>query len=92
MGSEHQELGQILSPQYYTHLEGKIRHFRKGNFIRSEDGVSPGHSSDYEDQDDYTNCSQQIATVHVVSDNKIFKLVFLNVLQKFHSLFNNNDL
>lgn len=67
MGSEHQELGQILSPQYYTHLEGKIRHFRKGNFIRSDDGVSPSHSSDYEDQDDYANCTQQIATVHVVS-------------------------
>lgn len=69
MGSEHQDMGQILSPQYYTQLEGKIRHFRKGSFLRNDDGLSPGHSSDYEDQDDYSNCSQQIATVHVVNNS-----------------------
>lgn len=57
----------MISPQYYTHYEGKIRHFRKTNsYTRSEDGLSPSQSSDYEDQDDF-NCSQQIATVHVVS-------------------------
>ncbi|KAJ8954624.1 hypothetical protein NQ314_007062 [Rhamnusium bicolor] len=65
--SEQQELGQIISPQYYTHLEGKIRHFRKtSGYPRSEDGLSPSQSSDYEDQEDFTNCTQQIATVHVV--------------------------
>lgn len=58
----------MVSPQYYSHLEGKIRHFRKtGGYTQSEDGLSPSQSSDYEDQDEYTNCTQQIATVHVVS-------------------------
>ncbi|CAH1184411.1 unnamed protein product [Phyllotreta striolata] len=57
--------------QYYAQLEGKIRHFRKiGGYARSEDGLSPGQSSDYEEQDDYSNCSQQIATVHVSSDGR----------------------
>lgn len=66
--SEQQELGQIISPQYYTQLEGKIRHFRKsGGYTRSEDGLSPSQSSDYEDQEDFANCTQQVATVHVVS-------------------------
>ncbi|XP_074034041.1 uncharacterized protein isoform X2 [Leptinotarsa decemlineata] len=69
--SEHHELGQIISPQYYTQLEGKIRHFRKiSGYSRSEDGMSPSQSSDYEDQEDYSNCSQQIATVHVSSDGR----------------------
>lgn len=59
-----------MSPQYYSHLEGKIRHFRKNNsaYPRSEDGLSPSQSSDYEDTDEFSNCSQQVATVHVVSD------------------------
>lgn len=58
----------MVSPQYYTQLEGKMRYFRKtGGYTRSEDGLSPSQSSDYEDQDDYNNCSQQIATVHMVS-------------------------
>lgn len=65
--SEHQDPSQLVSPQYFTHYEGKIRHFRKiNNYTRSEDGLSPSQSSDYEDQDDF-NCSQQIATVHAVS-------------------------
>ncbi|XP_072383858.1 uncharacterized protein [Diabrotica undecimpunctata] len=69
--SEHHELGQIISPQYYTQLEGKIRHFRKiSGYSRSEDGMSPSQSSDYEDQEDFSNCSQQIATVHVSSDGR----------------------
>lgn len=78
--SEHHELGQIISPQYYTQLEGKIRHFRKiSGYTRSEDGLSPGQSSDYEDQEDFSNCSQQIATVHVVS---YFLIVFTRVFIK----------
>lgn len=60
----------MISPQYYTHLDGKVRHFKKAvGFPGSEDGMSPSHSSDYEDQEDYSNCSQQIATVHVVRNN-----------------------
>lgn len=71
--SEHQESSQMVSPQYYSHLEGKIRHYRKtGGYTRSEDGLSPSQSSDYEDQDEYTNCTQQIATVHVVSRSLIY--------------------
>ncbi|XP_057658248.1 uncharacterized protein LOC130895111 isoform X11 [Diorhabda carinulata] len=69
--SDHQDLGQIVSPQFYTQLEGKIRHFRKiSGYCRSEDGMSPNQSSDYEDQEDFSNCSQQIATVHVSSDGR----------------------
>lgn len=89
MGSEHQELGQMLSPQYYSHLEGKIRHFRDGNFLRSEDGLSPSHSSDYEDQDDYTNCTQQIATVHVVSKDISKLSKWFNIFVKLMFLRNN---
>ncbi|XP_056641617.1 uncharacterized protein LOC130448333 isoform X4 [Diorhabda sublineata] len=69
--SDHHDLGQIVSPQFYTQLEGKIRHFRKiSGYCRSEDGMSPNQSSDYEDQEDFSNCSQQIATVHVSSDGR----------------------
>lgn len=40
---------------------------RSHNYPRSEDGLSPNHSSDYEDQEEFSNCSQQqVATVHVV--------------------------
>ncbi|KAI4459174.1 sam-domain sh3 and nuclear localization signals protein related [Holotrichia oblita] len=48
-----------------------MRYFRKtGGYTRSEDGLSPSQSSDYEDQDDFNNCSQQIATVHMSSDGR----------------------
>ncbi|XP_049820175.1 uncharacterized protein LOC109604107 isoform X3 [Aethina tumida] len=67
--SEQQDLGPLISPQYY-HLESKPRTFRKpNNYSRSEDGLSPNQSSDYEDQDDF-NSSQQVATVHVSSDGR----------------------
>ncbi|XP_017770104.1 PREDICTED: uncharacterized protein LOC108557904 isoform X2 [Nicrophorus vespilloides] len=70
--SEQQDTSQMVSPQYYTHIEEKIRHFRKPGppCTRSEDGLSPNQSSDYEDQDDYTNCSQQVATVHMSGDGR----------------------
>ncbi|XP_060525955.1 uncharacterized protein LOC132701787 isoform X2 [Cylas formicarius] len=70
--SEIHEMTQMISPQYYTHLDSKMRHFRRtnNNYPRSEDGLSPSQSSDYEDQDDYSNCSQQVATVHVSSDGR----------------------
>lgn len=65
--SEHQETSQMMSAQYYAQLEGKIRHFKKSfGYTGSEDGLSPCQSSDYEDQDEFNNCMQQIATVHVV--------------------------
>ncbi|KAJ3627359.1 hypothetical protein MTP99_014742 [Tenebrio molitor] len=70
--SEQQDISQLVSPQYYSHLEGKIRHFRKtsSGYPRSEDGLSPSQSSDYEDTDEFSNCSQQVATVHVSSDGR----------------------
>ncbi|KAJ8917209.1 hypothetical protein NQ315_012701, partial [Exocentrus adspersus] len=69
--SRSEQHSQITSPQYYTQLECKIRHFRKsGGYSRSEDGLSPSHSSDYEDQEDFSNSSQQVATVHVSSDGR----------------------
>lgn len=37
-----------------------------GYFKNSEDGLSPSQSSDYEDQEELENSTQQIATVHVV--------------------------
>ncbi|KAH1012541.1 hypothetical protein HUJ05_011685 [Dendroctonus ponderosae] len=44
---------------------------RSHNYPRSEDGLSPSQSSDYEDQEEFSNCSQQqIATVHVSSDGR----------------------
>lgn len=72
--SEYNELGQLISPQYYSHLEGKIRHYRRTGYVRSEEGLSPSQSSDYEDQDDLGNCSQQVATVHVV------RIVYISIL------------
>ncbi|CAH1128601.1 unnamed protein product [Ceutorhynchus assimilis] len=71
--SELLEMTSMISPQYYTPLEtNKNRHFRRNpNYPRSEDGLSPGQSSDYEDQDEFSNCSQQqVATVHVSSDGR----------------------
>ncbi|XP_022919887.2 uncharacterized protein [Onthophagus taurus] len=69
--SEQQETSQMVSPQYYSQLEGKMRYFRKtGGYTRSEDGLSPSQSSDYEDQDEFNNCSQQIATVHMSGDGR----------------------
>lgn len=41
---------------------------------RSEDGLSPSHSSDYEDQEEFDNISQQIATVHMVSTIRLHKV------------------
>ncbi|XP_050293131.1 uncharacterized protein LOC126733777 isoform X2 [Anthonomus grandis grandis] len=71
--SEIMEMTSMISPQYYTPLESnKGRHFRRShNYPRSEDGLSPSQSSDYEDQEEFSNCSQQqIATVHVSSDGR----------------------
>lgn len=76
--SEQQDISQMVSPQYYTHLDGKIIHFRKtGGYPRSEDGLSPSQSSDYEDHDDFNNCSQQIATVHVVCNIIYFSVIYV---------------
>ncbi|XP_019772734.2 uncharacterized protein LOC109546269 isoform X2 [Dendroctonus ponderosae] len=71
--SELLEMTSMISPQYYIPLEGsKNKHFRRShNYPRSEDGLSPSQSSDYEDQEEFSNCSQQqIATVHVSSDGR----------------------
>ncbi|XP_066149643.1 SAM and SH3 domain-containing protein 1-like isoform X1 [Euwallacea fornicatus] len=71
--SELFEMTSIISPQYYTPLESnKSRQFRRShNYPRSEDGLSPSQSSDYEDQEEFSNCSQQqVATVHVSSDGR----------------------
>ncbi|XP_030756991.1 uncharacterized protein LOC115882873 isoform X2 [Sitophilus oryzae] len=73
--SELLEMTSMISPQCYTQLDNnsKQRHFsrRSHNYPRSEDGLSPSQSSDYEDQEEYSNCSQQqIATVHVSSDGR----------------------
>ncbi|CAG9817953.1 unnamed protein product [Phaedon cochleariae] len=65
----------VSPPQYYaqTH-EGQMRHFHRkgggGGCSMSEGGLSPGQSSDYEDQEEFSNCSQQIATVHVSSESR----------------------
>ncbi|XP_044743831.1 uncharacterized protein LOC123306031 [Chrysoperla carnea] len=70
--SEQQD---AISPQYVTHNNagGKGRPFRKmlGYTPRSEDGLSPSHSSDYEDQEEFDNISQQIATVHMSNDGRV---------------------
>lgn len=64
--SEQMDSIQMISPQYLPH-PGSKKQFRKaGYFKNSEDCQSPSQSSDYEDQDELENCSQQIATVHVV--------------------------
>ncbi|XP_076259557.1 uncharacterized protein LOC143195919 isoform X2 [Rhynchophorus ferrugineus] len=64
--SELLEMTSMIS-QCYTQLDNnKARQFRRThNYPRSEDGLSPGQSSDYEDQEEFSNCSQQqVATVH----------------------------
>ncbi|KAK5649394.1 hypothetical protein RI129_000423 [Pyrocoelia pectoralis] len=50
--------------------ENKTRQYRKLHNYRNEECLSPSQSSDYEDQDDFENCSQQIGTVHVSSDGR----------------------
>lgn len=65
--SEQQEAMQLVSPQFLPHPGSKSKQFRKvGYFKNSEDGLSPSQSSDYEEQEELENSSQQIATVHVV--------------------------
>lgn len=70
METSRSEQQEAISPQYLPHPNNiKGRPFRKmlGYTPRSEDGLSPSHSSDYEDQEEFDNISQQIATVHMVS-------------------------
>uniref|UniRef100_A0A1Y1LAL0 Sterile alpha motif domain-containing protein 5 n=1 Tax=Photinus pyralis TaxID=7054 RepID=A0A1Y1LAL0_PHOPY len=50
--------------------DNKTRQYRKLHNYRNEECLSPSQSSDYEDQDDFENCSQQIGTVHVSSDGR----------------------
>lgn len=57
----------VLPTLFLVNIQPLSNIRRSHNYPRSEDGLSPSHSSDYEDQEEFSNCSQQqVATVHVV--------------------------
>lgn len=69
----------MISPNYLPH-PGSKKQFRKATYFKSEDPQSPSQSSDYEDQDEIENSSQQIATVHVVGRCTFFKTWFYSTI------------